>query len=193
MLSFGRYLIKRTTARRFHNNTSGTAAVEFVFVFPVFFLLLAIACETGVMMFTEYVLQGSLQEAARLVRTGQAQEKKMTAADFKKAVCRIARVVIACESKVEVYMRSAADFTTLAAGGNTSVMSIGSQPGGLSSFDCGQREQAVALIAAYDYDFSIPYVMKFFGNKNNNKTRRLAAFAVFKNEPFPAVTANKCQ
>ena len=195
MLSFGRYMTMRALAARFRRNNSGATAIEFAMVVPLFLLMLGIIVETGLMMFTDYVLQTSVQEAARMVRTGQAQEQKMTAAQFKTAICRIAKIIISCESKVTVYMKSGPDFATLASDPNASYMKVGAKADGTfaaTTFQCGSREQAVTLIASYDWKFTIPVFMSYFGNWNNKKARRMAGFAVFRNEPFPAVTANVC-
>lgn len=194
MFSFSRYLTRRAMARRFGKDISGATAIEFAVVMPMFLLVLGVILETGLMMFTEYVLQTSVQEAARLVRTGQAQQSQMTSANFKKAVCKIAKVIIACESKVTVYLKASATFTTLSTAASSS-MTVGPKPDGTTdpaTFQCGAPNQAVALIATYDWDFTIPFFMKYFGNLKNNNTRRMAGFAMFKNEPFPAAAASVC-
>uniref|UniRef100_UPI00112F141F TadE/TadG family type IV pilus assembly protein n=1 Tax=Escherichia coli TaxID=562 RepID=UPI00112F141F len=56
---------------RWRRSESGATAVEFALVAGPFFYVLGCICETGLMLFTEYVIQNSVQEAARLVRTGQ--------------------------------------------------------------------------------------------------------------------------
>jgi Flp pilus assembly protein TadG len=178
----------------FIRDEKAATAVEFAMVAPLFFLMLGVVLETGLMMFTEYVLQTSVQEAARLVRTGQAQEQKMTAARFKDEVCDLAGIIIDCKSDVTVYMRADTNFTTLTAN-VPSFLSIG--PGddgtpGAGMNDCGAPSESVALIATYDWDFSIPYFMSFLGNRKSDSSRRMAGFAMFKNEPFPAVAGNVC-
>jgi Flp pilus assembly protein TadG len=192
----------------FWRDDRAVTAVEFAFIGPMFFFMLFTVLETGAILFTEYVLQTSVQEAARFVRTGQAQEQKMTAATFKTKICDLAGRLLDCTGKVTVYMRADADFPTLAA--NTpSYLSIG--PAGLPadpasapvSYNCGAPAQAVALIATYDWNFYIipswstraffpPEYMTFMGNRNGGATRRLAAFAIFENEPFPTVAGNVC-
>jgi hypothetical protein len=49
----------------------GSAAVEFAMVAPVFFLLLMGTTEVGIMFFAQSSLQNAVNDAARLVRTGQ--------------------------------------------------------------------------------------------------------------------------
>jgi Flp pilus assembly protein TadG len=205
MLSFGRYLTGKALAARFRRDSKGVTIIEFAFVFPLFFLMLGIIIETGLMMFTEYVLQTAVQEAARLVRTGQAQEQKLTAANFKTKICRLAKIVMNCESKVTVYMKSAATFADLS-NDTTTFMTVGVKPDGTTApttFQCGSPNEVVQLIATYDWNFQLLYIwntggstvgiMNYFGNLNNGKTRRMAGFAMFKNEPFPVIAGNSCQ
>jgi len=52
----------------------GSAAIEFAFVAPIFFALMLGILEIGVMTFAQFALQNSVTDAARLIRTGQAQQ-----------------------------------------------------------------------------------------------------------------------
>jgi Flp pilus assembly protein TadG len=195
MFSFGRYLMGRALALRFRKSTSGVTAIEFAMIIPMFMLVLGVMMETGIMMFTEYVLQTSVQEAARLVRTGQAQEAKYSSATFKTAVCRIAKVIMSCESKVTIYMKAGVKFDDFVNDASNSFMAVGVKPDGTfppTTFKCGKPNEVVSLIATYDYKFTMPYFMHYFGNLQNGNVRRMAGFAMFKNEPFPAVAANVC-
>jgi Flp pilus assembly protein TadG len=180
--------VRSTTARHLRDD-SGATAVEFAMVAPVFFLMVGVIMETGLMLFTEYALQTSVQEAARIVRTGQAQSAAMTLTQFKTELCEIAGTLIDCNGKVSVYMTSAASsFQTL----NTSMpsyLNVGAKDDGSAnptSFSCGAPGTPVALIATYDWEFAIPYFMSFFGNIAGDKKRRMAGVAIFKNEPYPS-------
>jgi Flp pilus assembly protein TadG len=178
------------TRKSYREDDRGATAVEFAMVAPVFFLMVGITLETGLMLFTEYVLQTSVQEAARLVRTGQAQTQALSASLFKGKICDLAGVIINCTGNVSVYLRAEANFATLDAA-VPSYLSVGTQSNGTpgpTSYNCGGPSQAIALIATYDWEFTIPYFMKYFGNMGDSK-RRLAGFAMFKNEPFPSSTS----
>ena len=188
----GRF-VRSTTARHLRDD-SGATAVEFAMVAPVFFLMVGVIMETGLMLFTEYALQTSVQEAARIVRTGQAQTAAMTLSQFKVKLCNIAGTLIDCNGKVNVYMTSAAtSFQTL----NTtmpSYLNVGAKADGTpnpKSFSCGAPGTPVALIATYDWEFAIPYFMSFFGNFAGDTKRRMAGVAIFKNEPYPS-SASAC-
>jgi Flp pilus assembly protein TadG len=181
---------KRNVRSGIARDDSGATAIEFAMVAPVFFLVLGAIVETGLMLFTEYVLQSSVQEAARQVRTGQAQTAGMSEATFKTEVCDMASIVLDCASDVTVYVRSEANFAALQAA-IPSYLAVGASYGGaagVTSYDCGAASEAVAIIATYDWDFVMPG-MGAFGNIDSDNKRRLAGFAMFRNEPFPAGTA----
>lgn len=175
--------------KRFWRNTRGVTAVEFAMVAPVFFFAMGAVVETGLMLFTEYVLQSSVQEAARKIRTGQAQTAGMNAGAFKTEICKLANAVMDCNASVKVYVKSAATFSAL----KTTVpsyLNVGTSYGGTpssTSYDCGGPSQPVAVIATYDWNIVLPF-MSAFGNVDNNKKRRIAGFAMFQNEPFPSGT-----
>jgi Flp pilus assembly protein TadG len=178
------------SVRRMVKSESGAAAVEFSLVAFPFFMVMGCICETGIMLFTEYSIQAGVQDAARQIRTGQAQNSSMSAANFKSKICEITGIVIDCESKITVYVRPAASFTALAAA-MPSFMNVGAKPDGTpnpTSYSCGLPEQAAGVLATYDWEFTMPF-MTFLGNFNGGHTRRLYGIAIFQNEPFPAGTS----
>ncbi|HLA02465.1 MAG TPA: TadE/TadG family type IV pilus assembly protein [Aestuariivirga sp.] len=171
--------------RRFAKSDSGATAVEFSLVAFPFFMLMGCICETGIMLFTEYSIQAGVQEAAREIRTGQAQTAGLSAAGFKSKICEITGIVIDCESDLTVYVRPANTFTSLASVLPT-YMNVGAKPDGTpnpTSYDCGGPSQAAGVIATYDWDFTMPF-MTFLGNINGGEKRRLYGLAIFQNEPF---------
>src|SRR5690349_14777978 len=54
------------------DSEKGSTATEFAMVAPVFFLLLMGTIEAGVIFFAQSALQNALNDAARLVKTGQS-------------------------------------------------------------------------------------------------------------------------
>ena len=166
---------------------SGVTAIEFAILAPVFFMTFFCMFEVGLVLFTEYVLQTSVQEAARLVRTGQAQSQGLSAAQFKTEVCKMASSLIDCNGKVTVYMKADSNFNTLATT-MPSYLSIGPDSAGVTAaqpYQCGAPEQVVALIATYDYKFIWPFYTGSFGNISGGTVRRIGGFAMFRNEPYP--------
>ena len=59
--------VKKFLLSRRLRNSSGSAAIEFAFVAPVFFMILLGIIEGGVMFFGQAALMNSTQDAARLM------------------------------------------------------------------------------------------------------------------------------
>lgn len=181
------WLWRRLSALR--RSTSGATAVEFALVAGPFFYVLGCICETGLMLFTEYVLQNSVQEASRMVRTGQVTAGDgtllMTADDFKDKICEQVSIIVDCDGKVSVYVNSAGDFSDL----TTAIpdpIDVGKKPDGtpyVVVFTPGGELEAATVIATYDWNFAFPF-MEFLGNITDGSERRLYGLAIFRNEPF---------
>jgi len=181
-------LAKNATSR-WRNSEHGSAAVEFAFVAGPFIMVLGTLIETGLMMLTEHALQSGVQDAARLVRTGQAQMSGLTATTFKAEICKTASILIDCTGSVTVYVNSAATYASLAAT-LPSFLNVG--PSGTAqpnptSFCMGNPSRPAAVVATYDWNFSM-WGMTYFGNVAGNSARRLVGFAIFQNEPYPGTS-----
>jgi Flp pilus assembly protein TadG len=175
--------------RRYAKAEDGAAAVEFALVAFPFLMLLGVILETGVMMFTEYTLQASVQQAARLMRTGQAQGSAMTAALFKAEICKTASLIINCTGNVTVVSKSAATFAALQTSLGSS-LNVGPAADGTPSaaaYSCGAPNQMVGVVATFDWNFIFPF-MSFNSNLSTTTKKRLVGIALFANEPFPAGT-----
>ena len=173
----------------FRQSQGGASAVEFALVAGPFFFVLGCICETGLMLFTEYVIQNSVQEAARLVRTGQVTAGDgtvtMTSGDFKTKICADVNIIVDCTNGVNVYVNSADTFASLTA---TMADPLTVGPGDNGSkykmvYTPGAQLKAATVIATYDWTFTFPF-MNFLGNIRGGKERRLYGLAVFRNEPF---------
>lgn len=175
--------------RRFVKSDSGATAVEFSLVAFPFFMIMGCIMETGIMLFTEYSIQAGVQDASRQIRTGQAQTAGLSASAFKSKICDITGIVINCMTGLTVYVRPATSFSVLKTV-LPSYLNVGAKPDGTpnpTSYDCGSASQAAAVIATYDWTFTMPF-MQFLGNINGGAKRRLYGIAIFQNEPFPTTT-----
>ena len=167
--------------RRMLKSESGATAVEFGLVAFPFFMLLGCICETGIMLFSEYAIQSGVQDASRLIRTGQAQTAGMNAAAFKAKICATAGIVFDCAAGLTVYVRPS---TTTFAGLQSVLPSyINVGPTDPTSYNCGLASNPVGVIATYDWKFTMPF-MQFLGNIAGGTKRRLSGIAIFQNEPF---------
>lgn len=178
--------------RRFQHlrrSESGATAVEFALVAGPFFYVLGCICETGLMLFTEYVIQNSVQEAARMVRTGQVTASDgsllMSSEDFKIKICEQVSIIVDCNGKVSVYVNSSGDFNALSTA-MANPLNVGPKKDGTAYtvvYNPGAALEAATVIATYDWDFAFPF-MDFLGNINDGDKRRLYGLAIFRNEPF---------
>ena len=179
---------------RFARSESAASAIEFAMVGPVFILIMAVTIESGVMLTTEYVLQSAVTDAARLVRTGQAQSMPLTQAAFKSKICNTANLIMNCTGAVTVYVRSDTNFQNLS-NNLPSFLNIGPSIGGSSvapnCYNPGAPSQPAAVVATYDWYFKV-WGMSVFGNIGGGIARRLVGFAIFQNEPFPTTPATTC-
>jgi Flp pilus assembly protein TadG len=179
----------RSLAGRFHSSENGSVAIEFGFVAPVFFLMVFLFIETACMMYVEFTLQAGAQEAARMIRTGQAQKGSWKVDKFKEETCNFVKVIVNCKNLIKVYVNSSETF-----GAMTSALPVASAVGSKTddkgvtteqntSFVCGKPSKVVAVIVTYDFEFVFP-IMNFFKNTPKRNMRRISAAVMFKNEPF---------
>lgn len=78
--------------RGFRRDRSGSAAVEFALIAPMFFALIFALIETGMVFFAGQVLETAIQDGSRLFYTSQAP----TQAQFNAAICARVQVLMDC-------------------------------------------------------------------------------------------------
>jgi len=86
--------------RRFRRNRRGSAAVEFAFIAPLFFVLLFAIIETALMFFASQVLETGTHDSARLMLTHQAQDAGMTRPQFSTDLCNRVKVLFSCDDSL---------------------------------------------------------------------------------------------
>lgn len=165
---------------RFGVEKRGATAIEFAILAFPFLAICGAITETGLMYFTESVLDQSVSDAARLIKTGQAQNNSMSVADFKSAVCDKMFDLFDCSNKIYVdsqVLASFADATT----------ALPLDPDGnlldSTSFNMGSTSQIVEvrIFLPWTRLFSL---LPVSGSAGANGTILLNATAIFRNEPF---------
>jgi Flp pilus assembly protein TadG len=164
----------------------GSAAIEFAMIAPIFFLMLFATLETGMAYFANMTLQNAVQQTARLIRTGQAQKTNMSQAQFRQKVCDQIKVLLSCDDKLSIDIRSFGSF------GNPGYPAPLDQDknmnAGLDSFDMGDSSvnggQAIVLFRAfYKWQLYTPMFGQYFANMSGNQ-RLLTSSIAFRNEPY---------
>ena len=172
----------RQVARRMRAAArSGSAAIEFAFIAPVFFLLLMGTMEVGIMFFAQFTLQNATNDAARLIRTGQVVSAGTTAAQFRTTVCNEISPVLACDGNLQIDVESFSAFGT--ASYPAALTGTNTLNPALNNFSPGGVCSVVLVRTFYTWTVVTPVLTPFMVNMANNM-HLLTATAAFRNEPY---------
>jgi Flp pilus assembly protein TadG len=116
-------------------------------------------------------------EAARLIRTGQAQTQSFDAAKFKAEVCKYISAPLQC-AKVQVDVRKFANFS------NTQLTGANADGSVNTGFDTGVGGDVVVVRAFYDWNVMAKLPRGVSMANMGNGDRMLTATVAFRNEPF---------
>lgn len=145
---------------------------------PAFLLLTLALFELGYMVFVQSVLDGAARDAARLVRTGQAQANSNPQQDFQTLLCNEVSQFVGCSNiiySVQVFSTWSSASTNLTQPTRTTYSS--------NSFSAGTACQIVAVQVMYTRSFITPWIASYLGGSSG--TAFLTSTVVFQNEPFP--------
>jgi Flp pilus assembly protein TadG len=143
-------------------------------------LLLFAGLQVGLTYLVTFDLEYATNQGARLIRTGQAQNKGLDAAAFKNEVCKRLSAMLSC-GKLQIDVRrfenfSSSDLTDpLDSNGNMKTS---------FNYDPGSGGDVVVVRSFYPWD--MPSILPDEINLANmsNDSRMLIATAAFRNEPF---------
>jgi len=166
--------------RRFLRHNEGATAVEFALVALPFLALLFAIIETAMVFYAGQALETAAANAARLILTGQATMKNMTAATFKTEVCKSLTVMFDCSGGVYVDVRT---YTSFGAISNTSPLTNGEVDTGKLKFDATGPNDIVVLRLYYAWPIRVSLWNAGLADMGNSK-RLLVATTAFRNEPF---------
>lgn len=173
--------------RRLRRARSGSAAIEFAFVAPVFFVFLFGIMEGGIMFFGKAALSNATQDAARLIRTGQAQTGGIDQSAFKQKICDGISVLLDC-SNLTVDVQSYP--SGFAAGGLGSPTDAnGNLKPNQNNYNVGQPCNVVVVRTFYKYTIVTPLVGPLLASNAGKTFNYLTAAAAFRNEPFTSAVS----
>ncbi len=136
-----------------------------------FLLLLLATFEIGFVYWANKELENATNDAARLVRTGQAQAANMSQAELKAEACKHVAILVDCNTRMRLDVRSAASFSDIsppqAKDGNGALKSDSD-----FTYAPGTADQVVLVTAFFDWP------ALFQG------ARVLRATVPLRNEPF---------
>lgn len=178
----------------------GSAAIEFAFVAPVFFVLLMGTFEAGIMFFAQSALQNGVITTGRLVRTGQTSCfttsngncVAMTEDQFKTQICASAGMLLKnCAGNLILDMRAyAGGFAAVPTDAPLSSNTDSSKRTltATDQFTLGNACDVIIVRAYYQWPVATPVLTWFLVNMAGN-AHLLAAATAFRNEPFSAGAA----
>jgi Flp pilus assembly protein TadG len=175
----------------------GSAAIEFAMVAPVFFLILMATIESGVMFFAQSALQNAVNDAARLVRTGQSacfsrdvnnNCQAMSADQFRNQVCtEVIALLQACNKDVNGNSDLQFDVSAYPNGftgaTNSSPLDPNQDLPNLTAFNIGGACDVVLVRAFYRWPVFTPGLAYLLANMRG-QNHLLATAAAFRNEPY---------
>ena len=171
----------RRLLKQFRRDQNGATAIEFAFVAAPFMFMMFALVELGVLFMMDVTLESAVSQTGRLVRTGQAHERAMGAADFKEEVCsRMGVFEDRCGDRLLVDVRVLPRFT-----GQTPPDPVDAE-GELSEaglrFAMGGPGDIILISAWYPQPLFTPLVSQ--GAEKVAGQRVLNATTAFRNEPF---------
>lgn len=172
--------------RSFARDESGVTAVEFGLLALPFFSIIGAIIETSLVFLSGQILDSSVQDISRLIRTGQAQEANISAASFKQRICDRLHGLFADCNALHVEVRVLNSFTTanMAAPVNLTTCTAAScawtRP---ESYNLGQGSSIVLVQVYYRWPVILNLGDLTLANLPDG-SRLLGAATVFRNEPF---------
>ncbi|VAW03380.1 hypothetical protein MNBD_ALPHA08-1774 [hydrothermal vent metagenome] len=188
---------------RYRRSQEGVTAIEFALVGGPFFFVLFALFELGIMLFAEYALAQNIENAGRLIRTGQIQTAQNghenTPAYFKTQICKNLTTLLDCDNKLYVDVRKFNNFAGIAGSlpspftAGTNELSPAITSG--TQFEAGAAGEIVSIRVYYDWQLFLPGLGQLIGAAGSlgnisvngstaKNSKLLTAAATFRNEPF---------
>lgn len=169
--------------KRFTKDSKGVTAIEFAMVGAPFLYLMGCIFETGLMLFSEYIIENGVAQASRMIRTGEVQTQGITQAKFKNIVCGNLASFLDCKTNLNIDVRKFTAFkdVNLPPSMNGEVLSDDVTTG--AKYETGGPMEVVVVRAYYQWQLFMPGMTQL-ANLAGGK-RLLTAGAAFRNEPYP--------
>jgi Flp pilus assembly protein TadG len=172
--------VRRFLPRRVCRDRNGSAAVEFAIIAIPFFALIGAIIETALVFLAGQILETAVNDASRLIRTGQAQQSATDAAGFKTEVCKRLYILFDCTG-VYVDVRV---ITTFAGASTTKPIDADGKFVKDFTYNAGKATELVVVKAYYEFPLTLSGLGLDLSDLANGN-RLLGAVTAFRNEPFP--------
>lgn len=169
----------------------GSAAVEFALVAPLFLALVFSILEAGWYFFVRSAVEQAGANAARLIRTGQAQDG-VAREDFFNEICRVLDAFGDCNDTLTIDISRFANFQALAADLSDPVCRNKDDPtiegAQFDEDDYGEQREIVRVRICFLYKPINPALGLNLAQSDDGR-RKIISVAIFRNEPFESPPA----
>lgn len=176
-------LLRALGRSRFARNERGATLVEFALLAVPFFALVGAILETAMVFLASEVLDAAVNDANRLILTGQAQSASFDFDDFRSAVCNHTFGLFNCDA-IHIRVTPVTDFASASATppveADCTETCDWTEP---QVFTPGQGSNVMLVQAYYKWPVILNFANFSLATLGDN-TRLLAAVRVFRNEPF---------
>lgn len=176
----------RKAFRRFSRARKGSAALEFSIVAVPFFLLTFGLAEIALIGLAQTSLDFAVAEAARRIRTGEAQMNGVSEAEIHEQVCDELNnfIIVACANNLFLDVRR---FNTFVDAQNSNAAPIQNNQFQTAGFQYspGAPSEIVVVRAYYRWRILTPMFEPVFQNISGGQ-RILVSTMMFRNEPYMA-------
>lgn len=177
------------TLRKWRTNNEGVTAIEFAMVAPIFFALLLMTIESGIVFTAQQLIDASLNTATRPVLTGATQPilsaTNTGGAGFRDAVCAGMSSLVStsdCKAGMKIDMKVFTASTVL----SSSILGLPSDPPDQASMKCsnfGGAGSYMLIRAYYQYPVYVSF-LNFTGSSAGHSL--LVGSSTMKLEPSGA-------
>jgi Flp pilus assembly pilin Flp len=178
--------------RRFARDCRGVTAIEFGLVALPFFAMVFAMMTIGLNYLTYYSLEKGVVDAARLLRTGEAQKAGLDLDDFRKLVCDGAGGFITCDNHLVVHIKSSETFAGLSPPASCVTNGALSPSSGTGSdaltSKTGEDDIAVQVTACYEWEMGADLWQTIWSLVSPDPVVQgktiLSATTAFRSEPY---------
>jgi len=179
---FNARFLRFASLRRFARDEQGATAIELAILAIPFFALIGAIIETALMFLAAQVLDAAVQDASRLVRTGQAQAQSYDITAFRTAVCNELFGLFSC-ANLQIKVNTVTNFASATTPASPLNPTDPTQWTLTPGFDPGVGNSVVMVQVYYKW----PVTLRLGGLNlatSSDGTRLMSSVRVFANEPF---------
>jgi len=142
--------------RHFIKDREGVTAIEFALVGAPFLYLLCVIFETGLMLFSEYIIENGVSRASRMIRTGQVQIDGISKSQFKDEICGKLADFLDCANNLHVDVRKFSTFSGISLPSAYNGDELSADVTTASKFEPGVALDVVVVRVYYEWQLFVP-------------------------------------